>query len=1158
MNYLDSLRQENPELYEYSDNEIIADLPNINPQVFGDKAPEQVKELAYQDNNFIADAGRLIASGAKRAAGDVVTGAEQLFDADWSLDESLRQSAEETRGRVDPRWQEAINKAGFREESENSLAGFTGSMLESFGSMATFAPVMAASAAAAPLTGGASLPAGIALVGTGITNGLMIGGGSYQDTVESLDSLSDDAFKESPLFNAYLDETGDFQAARQKMTQDLADEAWTRGATVGGASGTVIGPMLSKALRGGQGAVKGALRGGTAEGLQELGESGSESFSREKATATVENKAVDPSIVGRDALFGATVGFGAGSVPGGTVGALTQNDVDLMAAQAAQAARERGGDELDAELAETMVRNDLEPLVPTPFQPNAEMPSLSELAEQQPARVQPTNFDPLTGQAMRPLEGPQPEQTVPAQQEPALQPQQGALLEPEPQQPVVEPPDYQPGIPAAQEQEQRQIAELQQEAKQLEKRRPQKLPARGKQIEPDMELSTAVAVAGGLNLDEAKAQGLDPKDTDRVGIRRVFTKKGQSLDGMAETLNQYGFRDEQGNPLTANSMIDVLEKSLGGQEVYSTANSGEAAERQLIDQELDDIDRQIQSIRENYEYDIGEPPKGKNFAAGDDTERQLGYAILEADLLLPQERVDSIIAEADTTEAAVEALNREIANARPRARQEGPGDSQGYTAPPQGQGTAPQGQGQESSRVSETVNTDLFGAVPEKEQSLADEQRKRDEKRSPGTDVPADVDGGLFSNQQRQVDITDIDTAANEAATSPENDLAEPSKAPQPDERPLRKYEVNPDDLVFRESEQNRLDEVRELFPEDEGYYPIVTVQTDSGAEILDGHNRARIAQERGNKIQTVELPEQAYSALQEAGYDDTEISYAALTEAGEHEAASAINQQFPGAGVASRGDEAAGLLADAVSSESSPRNQGAGIDAAANEAATSPENDLAEPSEAQIEAGNYKKGKIRVSGLDISIENPKGSTRSGTSPDGKKWSNTLKSHYGYIRRTEGADGEQVDVFVGPKPEADTVYVVDQVNQDGSFDEHKVLMGFPDQQAAEKGYLENYQKGWTLGPVTPMSVEELKGWLSESDNTKPVSKELTAKGKLQSIKKARDTKRNQQALKDQTITEQYETETGELVEVEQSADAVFRQIDKRLSVMDKLLGCVMG
>lgn len=146
------------------------------------------------------------------------------------------------------------------------------------------------------------------------------------------------------------------------------------------------------------------------------------------------------------------------------------------------------------------------------------------------------------------------------------------------------------------------------------------------------------------------------------------------------------------------------------------------------------------------------------------------------------------------------------------------------------------------------------------------------------------------------------------------------------------------------------------------------------------------------------------------------------------------------------------------------------------------------EPTEAQKEAGNYKKGHLTLQGLDIALENPKGSTRSGTDQDGKAWQSPMAHDYGYIKRTLGADGDHVDVFIGDQPDSETVYVVDQVDpKTGKFDEHKVMMGFADEQAARAGYLANYEKGWKgLGTIKAMPVEEFKVWVKEGDTTKPI------------------------------------------------------------------------
>lgn len=157
-----------------------------------------------------------------------------------------------------------------------------------------------------------------------------------------------------------------------------------------------------------------------------------------------------------------------------------------------------------------------------------------------------------------------------------------------------------------------------------------------------------------------------------------------------------------------------------------------------------------------------------------------------------------------------------------------------------------------------------------------------------------------------------------------------------------------------------------------------------------------------------------------------------------------------------------------------------ASVEAAAREAATSQANDLPEPTDAQKEAGNYKKGHVRLNGLDISIENPAGSRRRPEWPP-------LKNHYGYFKGSVGADKDHVDVFMTDRasdPEL-PVFVVDQVNRDGSFDEHKVVLGAADEADARSTYLGNYEKGWTgLGGITQMTQDEFRSWLRDPAKTK--------------------------------------------------------------------------
>ena len=145
------------------------------------------------------------------------------------------------------------------------------------------------------------------------------------------------------------------------------------------------------------------------------------------------------------------------------------------------------------------------------------------------------------------------------------------------------------------------------------------------------------------------------------------------------------------------------------------------------------------------------------------------------------------------------------------------------------------------------------------------------------------------------------------------------------------------------------------------------------------------------------------------------------------------------------------------------------------------------QPSDAQKEAGNYAKGHIKVDGYDVTIENPNGSIRSGKDANGKEWSIKMNYDYGYIKGTEGVDGDHIDVYLSDNPTSGNVYVVDQVNQeDGTFDEHKVMYGFPNKEAAIEAYKSQYEKGWKVGTVTEVSREDFKKWIESSKRkTKP-------------------------------------------------------------------------
>ena len=166
------------------------------------------------------------------------------------------------------------------------------------------------------------------------------------------------------------------------------------------------------------------------------------------------------------------------------------------------------------------------------------------------------------------------------------------------------------------------------------------------------------------------------------------------------------------------------------------------------------------------------------------------------------------------------------------------------------------------------------------------------------------------------------------------------------------------------------------------------------------------------------------------------------------------------------------------------------------------------DPTEAQKEAGNYKKGHVQVGTFNITIEQPEGSIRRGTDADGKQWEIKMHNTYGYFRGTEGVDGDHIDVFLSNDIDGwngRKVFVVDQYNPDGTFDEHKVMLGFNDMDEAKSDYLANYEKGWENGrriTVSTTNLEDFEKWIDSSHRkTKPfseyssVNKETVANGK---------------------------------------------------------------
>lgn len=151
------------------------------------------------------------------------------------------------------------------------------------------------------------------------------------------------------------------------------------------------------------------------------------------------------------------------------------------------------------------------------------------------------------------------------------------------------------------------------------------------------------------------------------------------------------------------------------------------------------------------------------------------------------------------------------------------------------------------------------------------------------------------------------------------------------------------------------------------------------------------------------------------------------------------------------------------------------------------------DPTEAQKRAGNYRHGHVKAHGLDVTIENARGSFRRGVDKStGKPWQVRMGHHYGYIKRTEGADGDHVDVYLGPHLKSPNVFVIDQKDAEtGRFDEHKAFMGFASKQQVENAYHKAFSDGRSadrLGHITKMTADDFRKWLRDGDQTKPIKR----------------------------------------------------------------------
>lgn len=235
------------------------------------------------------------------------------------------------------------------------------------------------------------------------------------------------------------------------------------------------------------------------------------------------------------------------------------------------------------------------------------------------------------------------------------------------------------------------------------------------------------------------------------------------------------------------------------------------------------------------------------------------------------------------------------------------------------------------------------------------------------------------------------------------------------------------------------------------------------------------------------------------------------------------------------------------------------------HEAATSPTNDRAEPTPAQKSAGNYKKGHISLFGLRIAIENPVGSTRSGPG-----WSVVMSNDYGQILGTRGGDDELIDVYLGPHLTPDCpVFVIDQHDPaDGSFDEHKAILGALDADEAEAIYDAHFSDG--SGPrrraaTVRMSLEQFRRWLDGEDTAEPAVEhtpdpsptDVAAELRAALAREISDLRDQMQAELDE-VRDELARERAQRLELERAAADLRRRRKANKAAIDVAMRALLG
>ncbi len=138
---------------------------------------------------------------------------------------------------------------------------------------------------------------------------------------------------------------------------------------------------------------------------------------------------------------------------------------------------------------------------------------------------------------------------------------------------------------------------------------------------------------------------------------------------------------------------------------------------------------------------------------------------------------------------------------------------------------------------------------------------------------------------------------------------------------------------------------------------------------------------------------------------------------------------------------------------------------------------------------------------MSVHVEVPRGGTRKAK--DGSWTVPNMPSHYGHFNGTKGADGEEVDVYLGGHPNETVAWVIDQVDaKTKEFDEHKVMAGFASRDEAVKAYGRSFSDGkgaQRMGHITPVHVADLKPWVKGRNAKHPFVNQRAASARSENV-----------------------------------------------------------